>query len=420
MDITVVIPARNSGLFLKETVDSLRNKELKIIICDNASEDNTEQICSDLCKANKNITYIRQKNLVNIYMNYWEGIKIVDTKYLAILPGKDLVDENYFEVLLSKLEESEENVLVYTEPKYFLNNINEYSFIEYERIHDYNTFLQSDNEIIRVLALMKNMVSCHQQFGLYKTKELQETFQKYEDEIGLFGFDHLFLTDLVRKGKFILASETHLLRRSKIEENIVSRFVRYMTYYYMNNFKGGITLENIYTEYQESVLTRQIELLGNCAFKDEIEKEFYLTLANEFLEEKLLGLIDVNSYKEYSRQYKIEKKKSLYLNFFGNKRIFIFGTGELANELYEILKEGNNKIEFIDNHRKGEFRSKKIYSIEELVLSGQTFDRILTSVEGNHDIALIKLLKEKFGESKVISWKNMILYTEYKKMMNDE
>ena len=64
--VTIAIPVFNGGEYLKEAIESVINqdyKDLEILISDNASSDETEEIGRNYSQIDNRIKYIRQKKI---------------------------------------------------------------------------------------------------------------------------------------------------------------------------------------------------------------------------------------------------------------------------------------------------------------------------------------------------------------------
>jgi glycosyltransferase involved in cell wall biosynthesis len=71
--VSIGIPSFNGAKRIVSTITSILHQHypnLEVIISDNNSSDNTEEICSDLCKKNQSIHYFRQKENIGIIANY--------------------------------------------------------------------------------------------------------------------------------------------------------------------------------------------------------------------------------------------------------------------------------------------------------------------------------------------------------------
>ena len=113
MLINVIIPSYNYGRFLEISVSSVLNQncaDLRIIIVDDGSVDNTKEICKAMAEKDKRITYIYQQNGgVSSARN--KGIEYVlknrqGFEYIAFLDADDLWRKDFFnQKVISIIEE---------------------------------------------------------------------------------------------------------------------------------------------------------------------------------------------------------------------------------------------------------------------------------------------------------------------------
>ncbi len=117
--ITAIIPTYNSAKYITEAIDSVLNQtyaNIEIIVVDDGSTDNTENILSNYVNKNK-IIYVKKKNggpgsARNL------GIKLANGEYIAFLDADDMWEKNKIEKQLSMALSSSSD-LVYTS-RYFI------------------------------------------------------------------------------------------------------------------------------------------------------------------------------------------------------------------------------------------------------------------------------------------------------------
>ena len=104
-EITTIIPTRNRVSFLEKTIISILNQSddyiNKIIICDNASEDSTEELVNKFQNKYKNIKYFKHKTNIGLYQNFSFGISKVKTKYFNLISDDDQLARGYLHYCLN-------------------------------------------------------------------------------------------------------------------------------------------------------------------------------------------------------------------------------------------------------------------------------------------------------------------------------
>ncbi|MDR7129113.1 glycosyltransferase involved in cell wall biosynthesis [Algoriphagus sp. 4150] len=113
--ISIIIPCYNQANYLNETAESALNAnypELEIIIINDGSTDNTEEIAEELTEKYKNVYLLNQPNSgVTIARN--AGIEFSNGKYILPLDADDLIYPAYIPDAIEILEKRPEVKVVY-------------------------------------------------------------------------------------------------------------------------------------------------------------------------------------------------------------------------------------------------------------------------------------------------------------------
>ncbi|SFU20695.1 Glycosyltransferase involved in cell wall bisynthesis [Algoriphagus locisalis] len=122
--VSIIIPCYNQAKFLAETVQSALNSTysaLEIIIVNDGSTDNSEEIAEELTEKHSNIYLLNQKNAgVAVARN--AGIEFSKSKYILPLDGDDLISKEYLEEAINFLEKKPQVKVVYCEAVKFDEN----------------------------------------------------------------------------------------------------------------------------------------------------------------------------------------------------------------------------------------------------------------------------------------------------------
>ena len=96
--VTIYIPCRNYGRFLKQSVDSVFSQQYKnweLIIIDEASSDDTSSISQDLTnKHSDRIKFIKNKEPMGLQKLANHVLNIANGKYMMRLDADDWLDES--------------------------------------------------------------------------------------------------------------------------------------------------------------------------------------------------------------------------------------------------------------------------------------------------------------------------------------
>lgn len=90
--IDVIVPCYRYGHFLRECVESVLTQSLKdvrVLILDDASPDNTHEVGAELAREDTRVTVLRHQNNKGHIATYNEGIEWVSADYMLLLSADD-------------------------------------------------------------------------------------------------------------------------------------------------------------------------------------------------------------------------------------------------------------------------------------------------------------------------------------------
>lgn len=125
MVITIGIPTFNRSDKLLQLLNNLKDQDFqdfKVLVSDNCSKDNTEEICKTFSNRFKNFDYQKQVKTINVLDNYKFLFDKCDTKYFMWLPDDDQIDKDYIKTCLEYIIKNDDYVLVSGGCNYYLNN----------------------------------------------------------------------------------------------------------------------------------------------------------------------------------------------------------------------------------------------------------------------------------------------------------
>ncbi|HPC65278.1 MAG TPA: glycosyltransferase family A protein [Anaerohalosphaeraceae bacterium] len=111
--VSVIIPTYNQSRLLKETVGSVLAQtlsDLEVIVVDDGSTDNTQEVVSQIPDARIRYYYTPNRG-VSAARNY--GLTRAAGQYIAFLDHDDLWPDNFLEVMVRSLEKNTDYGLVY-------------------------------------------------------------------------------------------------------------------------------------------------------------------------------------------------------------------------------------------------------------------------------------------------------------------
>lgn len=107
--ISVGIPVYNGGASLEQALRSINSqsfRDYEVIISDNASTDNTAQICREMAAINPRIKYFRQENNIGAAANFKFVLDKAVGEYFHWLAADDTRSDNFLELNINFLEEN--------------------------------------------------------------------------------------------------------------------------------------------------------------------------------------------------------------------------------------------------------------------------------------------------------------------------
>ena len=131
--VSVIMPTYNCGKFIKETIKSVANQTYKnweLIIVDDCSKDNTEEIVNRYVERDSRIKYHRLETNQGAAVARTKAMKMARGSYMAFLDSDDLWKNDKLEKQINFMEENSYN----------------FTCTAYEQIDENNNLL---NKIIR-------------------------------------------------------------------------------------------------------------------------------------------------------------------------------------------------------------------------------------------------------------------------------
>lgn len=114
-NISLIIPVYNVEKYLRECIDSVVNQnydKLEIIIINDGSTDNSEEIIQEYLKKYQNIKYIKQENKgLSEARNV--GIKYATGKYMMFLDSDDYLEIGCIKKICQKIKEKDSDIIIY-------------------------------------------------------------------------------------------------------------------------------------------------------------------------------------------------------------------------------------------------------------------------------------------------------------------
>ena len=205
--ISIGLPVYNGERFLRRTLDCLlaqTYRDFELIICDNRSDDQTEQICRTYSTTDRRIQYHRSQTNLGAPANFNLAFTLSQGEYFKWAAADDYCDQHFLERCMTVLDQSPEVVLCY--PKTRMIDESDVLLNEYDDKLD----LQFGSPHERLSRLLRNIEMCNAVFGLIRSRAIKKTrlFGTYPSS------DLVFLAELTLYGAFVEIPETLFFRRT--------------------------------------------------------------------------------------------------------------------------------------------------------------------------------------------------------------
>jgi glycosyltransferase involved in cell wall biosynthesis len=119
--VSIGLPVYNGGQKLEEVVWSVLAQDhtrIELVISDNASTDDTEEVCRTLARADDRIVYHRQARNVGLLNNFVHAIRVARGSFFRWIGDDDWMAPDYVSRCLESFAEDERRVLVTTRLAY--------------------------------------------------------------------------------------------------------------------------------------------------------------------------------------------------------------------------------------------------------------------------------------------------------------
>lgn len=189
MLISVILPAYNAELYLKEAIDSILAQtftNFELIVINDGSTDKTEEVI--LSYEDERVIYIKNEQNLGLIGTLNKGIGLAQGKYIARMDADDICFPQRFAKQVDFLEENQEYIICGTAAYRF-----------YDHISDGNAFNPPLNdENIRV-RLFFNSAFIHPSV-MFRADAVREHNLRFNDDYK-YAEDYFFWIDLLKYGK---------------------------------------------------------------------------------------------------------------------------------------------------------------------------------------------------------------------------
>jgi len=205
--VSIGLPVYNGARFLAETLDSLLGQtyaDFELIVCDNASEDDTRQICEAYAMWDERIRFLPSDVNRGAAWNYNRALEAAAGRYFKWASHDDLCAPTYLERCVEVLDRAPDSVVL-AYPKTVLIDKEGTLIGPYED----GMNLRQPEPDQRLRTLIRNLVLSNAVFGLIRKDALSQT-RRHGAYISA---DYVLLAELALLGQFWEIPEPLFLRR---------------------------------------------------------------------------------------------------------------------------------------------------------------------------------------------------------------
>jgi glycosyltransferase involved in cell wall biosynthesis len=119
--VSIGLPVRNAGTLVADVARSVLaqdHEHLELVISDNASTDETEDVCRDLARSDSRIVYHRQPENIGLLNNFIHTIRLANGTFFRWIGDDDRLEPNFASRCLCEFAEDSRLILVTTQLMY--------------------------------------------------------------------------------------------------------------------------------------------------------------------------------------------------------------------------------------------------------------------------------------------------------------
>lgn len=315
--ISVLVPVYNTEKTLKKCIDSILNQsiisDIEIVIVNDGSTDNSENLINDYLRNYKNIVYFKQKNQ-GLGATRNKGIELSSGEYIAFLDSDDWADYDYYENMYNLAKKEDADLIISSYCVEILNTESK-DIVK----HEYNSNMKYLDDLI------KGDVAGFSWNKLYKKSLITENKLKFplrgylenvEDQY--FSFRCVALS---KKISFYNCSNIHYIINPK---SIVRKYQKNLYIDILNLYNSNVEFlkERKFINYDidnlKVILIRGIITVINNEFKPE-----HRVSRNEKIKiiKKVISIKEYRDSLKFIYKFNFRKIDKLYLNFIIKNKI---------------------------------------------------------------------------------------------------
>ncbi len=209
--VSVGIPTYNRSIQLQRAIESVLKQDylnIEVIISDNASTDNTLEVCSALAKQDSRISYIRQSANHGAMKNFIEVLEHSKGEFFMWLGDDDFLSQSYISECVKVLQEDLNYSLVAGVAKYYFPD-GQLHFVG----HPVNVLEETGQD--RVISYCSQVADNGVFYGVYRKNFLHDV-STLLSFIQTMGGDWVFVNNIAFYGKIKTLEHIDIYRDTKV------------------------------------------------------------------------------------------------------------------------------------------------------------------------------------------------------------
>lgn len=211
--VVACLPACNAAAFITETLETLAAQDypnLEVLVSDDASTDDTANICQRFADHSQTFRLIRQPHRLGWVDNVNALLAAAQGEYLLIIPHDDIVRPTYVTRLVQALEDNPSAVLAFSNTQInFLNadtTTRQPLIAEYKELDDIKDTLERGKRVARyqltcITSWPHTLMVAYR--GIFRASASRQVGGMRKNLSGEFGADWAWLLRLALLGEFI-------------------------------------------------------------------------------------------------------------------------------------------------------------------------------------------------------------------------
>lgn len=167
--VTIGIPTYNRAALLRRAIESVLGQDysmIEVIVSNNASSDNTQDICQEFSKKDGRAKYVTQSSNIGATLNFNEVLKRASGEYFMWLGDDDWIDASYISHCVSLLRADPDVALVAGAPIYYRDGKKDYEGKMFD--------LSEESWANRVARYYTEVTDNGMYYGIMRTAQLRQ------------------------------------------------------------------------------------------------------------------------------------------------------------------------------------------------------------------------------------------------------